>query len=144
MANNTEFELFPGKNLSGLFEDIYNNQQTKKVRISELIAEIKNTVKTPNDIVMVGSILKDLVDTSVRNDESLIKLATIAQRIISATVNAEGADMGILTEHEKAQLLEEVKDAVDEIEASQGDSVDALADEVDNVKQKVENERTVK
>ena len=25
----TEFELFPGKNLSGLFKDIYDNQQTR-------------------------------------------------------------------------------------------------------------------
>lgn len=144
MANNTEFELFPGKNLSDLFQDIYNNQQTKKVRISELIAEIKKTVKTPKDIIMVGSILKDLVDTSVRNDESLIKLATIAQRIIAATVNAEGADMGILTEQEKAQLLEEVKDAVDEIEANQNYEVDELESKVNNVKHKVENERETK
>ena len=25
----TDFELFPGKNLSGLFKDIYDNQQNK-------------------------------------------------------------------------------------------------------------------
>ena len=34
------FELFPGKDLSGLFKDIYDNQQNKRKRISELIAEI--------------------------------------------------------------------------------------------------------
>ena len=28
----TDFELFPGKNLSGLFKDIYENQQNKKSR----------------------------------------------------------------------------------------------------------------
>jgi len=33
----TNFELFPGKNLSGLFKNIYDNQQSKKQRISELI-----------------------------------------------------------------------------------------------------------
>ena len=26
----THFELFPGKDLSGLFKDIYDNQQNKK------------------------------------------------------------------------------------------------------------------
>lgn len=140
--SNTDFELFPGKNLSNLFEDIYNNQQHKKIKISELIAEIKNTIKTPNDIVMIGSILKDLVDTSVRNDESLIKLATIAQRIITATVSADGADMGILSDEEKAQLLKEVKDTVNEIEANQNDKVDELSEEFDDLKTKMKNERT--
>ena len=33
----TDFELFPSKNLSGLFKDIYDNHQNKKGRISELI-----------------------------------------------------------------------------------------------------------
>ena len=28
------FELFPGKDLSGLFKDIYDNQQNKRKRIS--------------------------------------------------------------------------------------------------------------
>ena len=40
----TDFELFPGKNLSGLFKDIYDNQQNKKGRISELIAEMKKVI----------------------------------------------------------------------------------------------------
>ena len=41
----TDFELFPGKNLSGLFKDIYDNQQNKKQRISELIAEMKKVIR---------------------------------------------------------------------------------------------------
>jgi len=37
----TDFELFKGKSLSSLFEDIYNNQIQKKAKISELINELK-------------------------------------------------------------------------------------------------------
>ena len=33
----TEFELFPGKNLGGLFKDIYDNQQNKKRRTARYI-----------------------------------------------------------------------------------------------------------
>ena len=36
----TDFELFPGKNLSGLFEDIYNNQLNKKALKINYISEI--------------------------------------------------------------------------------------------------------
>ena len=86
----TDFELFPGKNLSGLFKDIYDNQQNKKQRISELIAEMKKVIRHAGDMAVIGPIIKDLVDTSVKNDDSLIKMAAIAQRIIGAAQKAEG------------------------------------------------------
>ena len=57
----TEFELFPGKNLSGLFKDIYDNQQNKKSRISELIAEMKKVIRHSGDMAVIGPIIKDLV-----------------------------------------------------------------------------------
>ena len=85
----TDFELFPGKNLSGLFKDIYENQQNKKQRISELIAEMKTVIRHAGDMAVIGPIIKDLVDTSVKNDDSLIKMAAIAQRIIGASQKAE-------------------------------------------------------
>ena len=81
----TDFELFPGKNLSGLFEDIYNNQINKKRHISELIAEMKKSIRHAGDMAVLGPIIKDLVDSSVRNDDQLLKLATIAQRIVASS-----------------------------------------------------------
>ena len=77
----TDFELFPGKNLSGLFEDIYNNQINKKKHISDVIYEMRKMVSHKGDMGILGPIIKDLIDTSVRNDDQLVKLATIAQRI---------------------------------------------------------------
>ena len=58
----TEFELFPGKSLSGLFKDIYDNQQNKRARISELIAEMKKIIRHAGDMAVIGPIIKDLVD----------------------------------------------------------------------------------
>jgi len=56
-----DFELFPGKNLSGLFEDIYNNQITKKRHISELIAEMRKTIRHAGDMAVIGPILNDSI-----------------------------------------------------------------------------------
>ena len=111
----TNFELFPGKNLSGLFEDIYENQKNKKQRISELIAEMKKVIRHSGDMAVIGPIIKDLVDTSVRNDESLIKMAAIAQRMIASKDKSEG-DTGFLTDKEKEQLLQQLEDTVYEVE----------------------------
>ena len=132
----TDFQLFPGKDLSGLFKDIYDNQQNKKSRISELIAEMKKVIRHSGDMAVIGPIIKDLVDTSVRNDESLIKMAAIAQRMIASKDKVDG-DVGFLTDKEKEQLLNQLEDAVNEVSEEQDAKVDELTNEVEELKQKV-------
>ena len=132
----TDFELFPGKNLSGLFKDIYDNQQNKKQRISELIAEMKKVIRHAGDMAVIGPIIKDLVDTSVKNDDALIKMAAIAQRIIGAQHKAEG-DSGFLSDEEKEQLLKQLEETVHEVADEQDVRVDELTNEIEELKQKV-------
>ena len=132
----TDFELFPGKNLSGLFKDIYDNQQNKKQRISELISEMKKVIRHAGDMAVIGPIIKDLVDTSVKNDDSLIKMAAIAQRIIGASQKAEG-DSGFLSDDEKEQLLKQLDETISQVADEQDVKVDELTNEVEELKQKV-------
>ena len=132
----TDFELFPGKNLSGLFKDIYENQQNKKQRISELIAEMKKVIRHAGDMAVIGPIIKDLVDTSVKNDDSLIKMAAIAQRIIGAQNKSEG-DTGFLSDDEKEQLLKQLDETITQVADEQDIKVDELTNEVEELKQRV-------
>jgi hypothetical protein len=134
----TEFEIFPGKSLSGLFKDIYDNQQNKKARISELIAEMRKLIRHAGDMAVIGPILKDLVDVSVRNDDALIKLATIAQRIVTANNKSEG-EVGFLSDAEKEQLLKEIEVTVNDVKDEQDARVDELTNEVEELKQKIGN-----
>ena len=133
---NTDFELFPGKNLSGLFKDIYDNQVNKKQRISELIAEMKKVIRHAGDMAVIGPIIKDLVDTSVKNDDALIKLAAIAQRIMASQHKSEG-DVGFLSDEEKEQLLKEIELTAKEVVDVQDQKVDELTYEVEELKQKI-------
>ena len=132
----TNFELFPGKNLSGLFKNIYDNQQSKKQRISELIAEMKKVIRHAGDMAVIGPILKDLIDTSVRNDESLIKMAAIAQRMIASRDKVDG-DVGFLSDKEKEQLLNQLEEVVVDASTEADEKVDELTNEVEELKQKV-------
>lgn len=132
----TDFELFPGKNLSGLFKDIYDNQQNKKQRISELIAEMRKIIRHAGDMAVIGPILKDLIDSSIRNDESLIKMSAIAQRIIGAQHKAEG-DSGFLSDDEKEQLLKQLDETIAEVADEHDTKVDELTNEIEELKQKV-------
>lgn len=131
----TNFELFPGKNLSGLFKNIYDNQQNKKQKISELIAEMKKVIRHAGDMAVIGPILKDLIDTSVRNDESLLKMAAIAQRMVASKEKVDG-DTGFLSDTEKEQLLQQLEDVSFGIE-NEKVKVDDLTHEVEELKQKV-------
>ena len=135
----TEFELFPGKDLGGLFKDIYDNQQTKKLRISELIAEMKKLIRHSGDMAVMGPIIRDLIDSSIKNDDSLVKMAAIVQRIIGASQKAEG-EVGFLSDNEKEQLLHQLEETVHEVADEQDIKVDELTNEIEELKQKVGNE----
>ena len=135
----TNFELFPGKNLSGLFKNIYDNQQNKKQKISELIAEMKNVIRHAGDMAVIGPILKDLIDTSVRNDESLLKMAAIAQRMVASKEKVDG-DTGFLSDKEKEQLLQQLDETISQVADEQDIKVDELTNEIEELKQKVKSD----
>lgn len=126
-----DYELFKGKNLSSLFEDIYNNQLSKKAKISSLIEELKKMIRHAGDVASVGPIISSLIDSSVKNDDQLVKLATIATRIIAAEKKTEGQD-GFLSEFEKNQLLQELEETKQEVER-----VDNLEFELEDLKKKI-------
>ena len=132
----TEFELFPGKSLGGLFKDIYDNQQHKKQRISELIAEMRKLVRHSQDMMAMGPIIRDLIDSSVRNDDALIKMAAIAQRIIGNNQKSEG-DSGFLSNDEKEQLLKELDQTISEVSNEHDIKLDDITNEVEELKLKV-------
>jgi hypothetical protein len=127
----TEFELFKGKNLSSLFEDIYNNQTSKKQKISGMIEEMKKMVKHAGDVASVGPILTSLIDSSVKNDDQLVKLATIATKIMASEKKSEGQD-GFLSAFEKEQLLKDLEETKQEVER-----VDDLEFELEDLKKKM-------
>jgi hypothetical protein len=127
----TEFELFKGKSLSGLFEDIYNNQVQKKAKISDLINELKKMVRTSSDMGSLGPLINSLIDSSIKNDDHLVKLATIATKIIAADKKVEGQD-GFLSVFEKEQLLKDLEETKQEVER-----VDDLEFELEELKLKM-------
>ena len=79
----------------------------KEEQISTLISELKPLIQDIGDATLVVPLLKEYLEISVKNDEQLIKMATIIQR----AVQNEGDDDGNfgMTEAEKQQLLNEVK-----------------------------------
>jgi len=104
-------EIFKGKSFSDLMADIYSNQKKKDRQVKLLIAQLEPMVKNLNDAAVVVPLIKEYLDISVKNDDALIKLAAIVQRMMKDNSSAEAGGF-ILSEEEKRQLM----DAIDEVE----------------------------
>ena len=108
-------EIFEGKTFQDLTKDIYENTTKRKVQIDLLISEIHGFITTIDDVVMVAPIIKEYMDTAVRNDEHLVKLAGVLQRIISKS-QGESDESMLLSDEEKAELMGTLQDTVADLE----------------------------
>ena len=113
MADNNE--IFKGKTFQDLTKDIYENSQKKKLQIDLLIQEIHGFIQTIDDVVMVAPIIKEYMDVSIKNDEHLVKLAGVLQRIISKSTGASEESM-LLSESEKDELMSTLQDTVEDLQ----------------------------
>ena len=107
----SEFELYKGKSFASLCKDIVNNSEEKKTQLDILITDLRDMIKTVNDAVTIVPLLKDYFDAGIRNDEQLIKLAAIIQRLMADKTNGESdSNGGILTDEEKKQLMSAIEE----------------------------------
>jgi uncharacterized membrane protein YgcG len=70
---------------------------------------LKPLIKNTNDASMVVPMIKEYLEVGVKNDEHLVKLAAIVQRIVSNTGNNTD-DSGFITDEEKEQLLKQLSE----------------------------------
>lgn len=104
----TNFEIYKGRTFAGLCKDIVKNSESKKDQIDILISELRSLIKTVNDAIIIVPLIKEYYDVGVKNDEQLVKLAAIVQKlIVKGEMSGEGNNM-ILTEDERKQLMEDV------------------------------------
>jgi hypothetical protein len=98
--------VFGKKTFSSILEEIYDNQKKKDKQISALISELKPLISDIGDATLIVPLIKEYLEISVKNDEQLIKMATIIQRALNSTSTDDGG-FGI-SDEEKAQLLAEI------------------------------------
>jgi hypothetical protein len=88
-----EKEIFKGKSLSDLFEEIYNNSKETKSQVKGLIGELKPLIENIGDATLLVPMIKEYMEIGVKNDEHLIKLATVIQRIEAIQAKGSGEEM---------------------------------------------------
>jgi hypothetical protein len=101
-------EIFKGKSFSSLLEDIYKNSRSKEKQIRDLILQLKDMITEPGDAVMMVPLLQGYMEVAVKNDEALIKMASIVQKAMSLNKASEGGGE-LLSERDKELLFAEIK-----------------------------------
>ena len=94
--------IFDDKSFSDLLKEIHKNQSKKSKQLASLIAELRPLITNLGDATVVVPLIKEYMEISVKNDEALIKMAAIVQRL--STGNTNSGDGGMLTEVEMEQL----------------------------------------
>tara|TARA_R100000329_G_scaffold128024_1_gene106774 strand:- start:225 stop:629 length:405 start_codon:yes stop_codon:yes gene_type:complete len=107
-----DYEIFDGKSLSSLFKDIYDNTEYNKKQLDILTKELVQFIKDGDTAVQIVPMIKEYLEINVKNDDQLVKMAGIVQRLISAENKAGSEDEYGLTEEEKNQLMSNIKDTV--------------------------------
>ena len=127
-----DFNIFGDKKFSDLSKEIYENSKLKKTQIDLLIQEVHSYIQGIEDIAIVGPVLKELFDVAVKNDDNLLKLATVIQRIMNKQVDVMD-DTSLLTDEEKQELM----DTLEETAADLQDKSDEM--QMDKIRKRIEN-----
>lgn len=114
-----DFELFQGTSFADLMKDVYHNSKKKSRQIDSLIQDLKPLIKNIGDATIIAPLLKDYLEVSVKNDDALVKLAAVVQRLVTANSKDEDGNEFGMTDDERKRLLEEAEEEIKNIKQSQ-------------------------
>lgn len=91
---NKDTVIFGNTSFADISENIYKTSKKRSVLIDSIVKQITDLIKTPTDASFVIPLLKELLDSDIKNSDIQIKLAGIMQKLISVTskLQAESGD----------------------------------------------------
>ena len=85
--------IFDDKTFSDLLKEIHTNQKKKGKQIGQLIAELRPLIQNLGDATVVVPLIKEYMEISVKNDDHLLKMAAIVQRLSTGNTTNGSGDM---------------------------------------------------
>ena len=103
------FEIFKGKSFKDLCKDIYVNQVHRKEQLEILINDLRKMCTKIDDQPLIIPFIKDYINAANVNDEHLIRLAAIIQKLIVADEQSKVASGGLgMSDEERRQIMSEI------------------------------------
>tara|TARA_E500000305_G_C3969499_1_gene211218 strand:+ start:555 stop:944 length:390 start_codon:yes stop_codon:yes gene_type:complete len=112
----TDYEVFDGKSLSDVFKDIYDNTEKNRQQLDVLTRELVGYIKDGDTAVQIVPMLKEYLEINVKNDDQLVKIAAIVQRLVASEAKGGSEDSFGLSDSEKEQLMKAVEETADDVQ----------------------------
>lgn len=110
---NLDFELYEGKKYSDLVQDVIKNHKSKQSQIKTLVSQLTDMVDDAGTAVIMVPLIKEYLEIDVKNDDALVKLASILQKGGQAS---NDASQGGLSDKDLELLFSDIqKTTVEEI-----------------------------
>ena len=111
-----DYELFEGKSLSDVFKDIYDNTEKNRQQLDVLTRELVQYIKDGDTAVQIVPMLKEYLEINVKNDDQLVKIAAIVQRLVASESKGGSEDSFGLSDSEKEQLMKAVEETAGDVQ----------------------------
>ena len=98
-------------------KDIYHNSKRKSRQIEGLIKELQPMINNVGDATVIVPMIKDYLEVSVKNDDALVKLAAVVQRLVAGNKRDDEGSL-LLTDEERDQLLKTAEEEIEKIKDS--------------------------
>jgi hypothetical protein len=104
--------IFKDKSIAHIMEEIYKDKQEKSKQLKGLINMLKDLIQDGGDAIMMIPQIKELMDLDIKNNDTLLRLGALIQKIEAAQMRAiaETGTGGLMSEEEKQMLLESLEE----------------------------------
>jgi len=113
-----DFNVFEGKTFSELMKDIYDKSDDKSEKIGGIVDSLKTLIVTIEDAISILPMIKECLDVGVKNDEQLVKMAAVVQRLTTGAKapTSGGGAFGLgIADHELKELRDNASKELDKV-----------------------------
>ena len=101
-------KVFDGKSLEDVVKEVYDHHKKKETDLKSEILRISTMITNPGDAVVLLPLLKGFYDSSLKNDETLVKIIQIFQKASEASKKDSDAGGSLLSQKDIDQLFSEI------------------------------------
>lgn len=89
-----EVKAFKNTSLGDILEEAHDRSNEQKQLVERLIDQLSDLMETEDDAVALVPLIKEYLEINVQNNEQLVKIAQVIQRMYNATIKQEGSAGG--------------------------------------------------
>lgn len=101
-------KVFEEKTLEDVIKEVYQKHNNKEKDIKSEISRISSMITNPGDAVVLLPLLKGFYDSSLKNDETLVKVVQIFQKASEANKKDGDSKDSLLSQRDIEQLFSEI------------------------------------